>query len=198
MATHDQAIDGAQDTRRHDVQRQTTGRRVQEEREHQCHDAHDFLLLSGLFVRRWRRHQFLLEEPEHTHDQWQDIERRIVELDQKGDIGWLVMEHDKPVRHGQVAEKLPFAEQLENAIEAGLLSQFNREIQHRVQRDPDGHLQEHWCTTKHVRGVDTLFAIQLHHFRVQHLLIVGILLLELFHLGLKLGHLFAQTRHVDL
>ena len=67
------------------------------------------------------------------------------------------------IRGAEIAQELPATEILKHAKEGGLLSQCERKIQHRVQRDPNWRLQECWQHSAHAtHWVNTLLAVQTH------------------------------------
>ena len=70
--------------------------------------------------------------------------------------------------------------------EEGLVAELDGILKHGEEAEEDGDLQEHGKATAH--RVDSELAIELHCLLIHLVRIVGILLLELGHLGLELRH----------
>ena len=70
--------------------------------------------------------------------------------------------------------------------EEGLVAELDGILEHGEEAEEDGDLQEHGKATAH--RVDSELAIELHCLLIHLVRIVGILLLELGHLGLELRH----------
>jgi hypothetical protein len=101
---------------------------------------------------------------------------------------------------GHVGEELPVAaaDRLEDAPERGLVAQLGGEVERRVQRDPDGRLEEHGQAAQGARGVDALLLPELGHLLLLALRVVLVLLADLLLHRRDRLHLLAEAEQADL